>query len=70
MSADTDLQILELRDSVAWAAGVGYERRRMGEQLRQRASQVEVLHEVFAKPGYRMVAAELRRLAHELDEAP
>lgn len=70
MSADTDLQILELRDSVAWAAGVGYERRRITERLCQRAAQVDVLHETFCKPGYRMVSAELRRLAHELDEAP
>lgn len=69
MSTDPELQILELRDSIAWGAGVGYERRRIGERLRQRASHVDVLHDVFRKPGYAMVSAELRRLAHELDEA-
>lgn len=68
--SDADLRILELRDSVAWGAGVGYERRRITERLLQRAAQVDVLHEQFLKPGYRMVSAELRRLAHELDEAP
>jgi len=35
---DPNLAILELRDSVAWAAGVGYERRRTAEHLRQRAT--------------------------------
>jgi hypothetical protein len=68
--SDTELQILELRDSVAWNAGTSYERRRISERIRQRAAQVDLLDEAFCKPGYRMVAAELRRLAHELDEAP
>jgi hypothetical protein len=70
MSTDPELQILELRDSVAWSAGTAYERRRIGELLRQRAAHVDVLHETFRKPGYAMVSAELRRLAYQLDEMP
>lgn len=36
-------QILELRDSVAWAAGQQYERRRIGELLRQRVRDLHAL---------------------------
>jgi hypothetical protein len=60
----------ELRDSVAFAAGVSYERRRMGEQLRQRANLVDALYEQFSQKGYLMVLSELRRLAQELEELP
>lgn len=42
---DTDLQILELRDSVAWSAGQQYERRRIGELLRQRVRDLSILAE-------------------------
>lgn len=66
MSTDTNLQILELRDSVAWAAGVGYERRRIAERHRQRAS----LLEQMPGPTPRAVVRELRRLADELDDTP
>ena len=66
MSAhDTDLQILELRDSVAWSAGVGHERRRITELLRQRAT----LLQQTPGPTSRSVQAELRRLA-DLIETP
>jgi hypothetical protein len=67
MSTDPELQILELRDSVAWAAGVGYERRRISERLRQRASHIDILWEGFNQAGYRMTATELRRIAEELE---
>lgn len=66
MSTDTDLQILELRDSVAWAAGTAYERRRIGERLRQRAS----LLEQMPGPTPRAVVRELRRLADQFDQEP
>jgi hypothetical protein len=66
MSAhDTDLQILELRDSVAWAAGVGYERRRITELLRHRATMLREL----PGPTSRSVQAELRRLADLIETA-
>jgi hypothetical protein len=60
----------ELRDSVAFAAGVSYERRRVSEMLRLRASHVAELHEHFHIKGYRMIVTELRRLADELDGTP
>jgi hypothetical protein len=63
---DPDLAILELRDSVAWAAGVGYERRRIAEHLRQRAT----LLQQMPGPTPRAVVHELRRLADELDATP
>jgi hypothetical protein len=63
MSTDTDLQILELRDSTAWRAGQAYERRRIGEVLRLRANLLEQL----PGPTPRSVVRELRRLAHEID---
>jgi hypothetical protein len=66
MTTDTNLQILELRDSVAWAAGVGYERRRFGELLRQRATLLQQLQ----GPQPRAVVRELRRLADEIDKEP
>ncbi len=37
------MTVLELRDSVAWAAGVAYERRRIGELLRQRITDLRQL---------------------------
>jgi hypothetical protein len=58
------------RESVAFTSGVSYERRRMSERLRTRANEIDLLHETFGKPGYRITAAELRRLAAELDEMP
>jgi adenosylmethionine-8-amino-7-oxononanoate aminotransferase len=66
MTTDTELRVLELRDSVAWAAGVGYERRRIGEVLRQRALLLE--HMPGSTP--RVVVKELRRLADDIDREP
>lgn len=66
MTTDIDLQILELRDSVAWAAGQSYERRRIGEVLRIRANLLEHMH----GPTPRAVVRELRRMAHEIDREP
>ena len=63
------MSVDELRDSVAFAAGVSYERRRIGELLRQRARHVSALDEHFHHKGYRMVVSELRRFADELDGA-
>jgi hypothetical protein len=63
MTTDIDLQILELRDSVAWRAGQSYERRRIGEVLRIRAN----LLEHMPGPIPRSVVRELRRMAHEID---
>jgi hypothetical protein len=65
MTTDTELQILELRDSVAWAAGVSYERRRIGEMLRQRA----ILLRELPGPTSRSVQTELKRLAQLIEEA-
>lgn len=65
MTTDTDLQLLELRDSVAWAAGVAYERRRIGELLRQRA----ILLRELPGPTSRSVQAELKRFAQMIEEA-
>jgi hypothetical protein len=59
MTADAELRVLELRDSVAWAAGVGYERRRITELLRQRAIELRNL----PGPTSRTVQAELRRMS-------
>jgi hypothetical protein len=59
------MSVLELRDSVAWAAGVAYERRRIGELLRQRA----ILLRELPGPTSRSVQAELRRLADLIEEA-
>jgi hypothetical protein len=59
------MSVLELRDSVAWAAGVSYERRRIGELLRQRA----ILLRELPGPTSRSVQAELRRLADLIEEA-
>jgi hypothetical protein len=56
------------RESVAFTSGVSYERRRMGERLRARSNEIDLLHETFGKPGYRITVAELRRLASELEE--
>ena len=55
----------ELRDSVAFTAGVAHERRRMAAQLRHRAFLLMQL------PGStaRTVVAELCRLADSLEEA-
>lgn len=58
------MSVLELRDSVAWAAGQAYERRRIGELLRQRAT---ILRELPG-PTSRSVQAELRRLADLIDQ--
>lgn len=65
MTTDTELRVLELRDSVAWAAGQAYERRRIGELLRHRAT---ILRELPG-PTSRSVQAELRRLAELIEEA-
>lgn len=66
MTTDTEMRILELRDSVAWAAGQSYERRRIGEVLRQCAS----LLEYMPGPTPRAVVRELRRMANEIDREP
>jgi hypothetical protein len=58
--------VQELRDSVAFTAGVGHERRRMAERLRQRANFLREL----PGPTSRSVQAELRRLADELEAMP
>jgi hypothetical protein len=58
------LAVQDLRDSVAWSAGIGHERRRMAERLRQRAADLRDL----PGPTSRSVQAELRRLADELEE--
>lgn len=47
MTTDTELRILELRDSVAWAAGQSYERRRIEELLHERVVELSAL----LKPG-------------------
>jgi hypothetical protein len=60
----------EFRDSVAFASGVSYERRRLGELLRTRANHVSALDDHFHQKGYRMVVSELRRLADQLDATP
>lgn len=65
-TTDAELQILELRDSVAWAAGTAYERRRISEILRQRASLLQQL----PGPTSRSVVAELRMLAEQIEQAP
>lgn len=62
---DPELRILELRDSTAWAAGVGYERRRIGELIRQRAT----LPCEMPGPTPRRAVEELLRLRDILDEA-
>jgi hypothetical protein len=66
MTTDNELRVLELRDSVAWAAGQAYERRRIGELLRQRATHLREM----PGPTSRSVQAELRRLADLIEEAP
>ena len=66
MTTDLDLRILELRDSVAWNAGVGYERRRISELLRQR---VALLRELPGRTS-RNVQDELLRIAQQLENTP
>lgn len=66
MSIDSELRILELRDSVAWAAGQSYERRRIWQVLRLRATLLEQL----PGPTPRAVVRELRRIAHEIEREP
>jgi hypothetical protein len=56
--------VRELRDSVAFTAGQGYERRRIAERLRSRASLLECMD----GPTPRTVVRELRRLADEIDQ--
>jgi hypothetical protein len=67
MSAHPHPRVRELSDSVAWCAGVSYERRRIGELIRQRAIALRQL----PGPTSRTVQAELNRLAtliEDLDE--
>jgi len=61
----------EFRDSVGFAAGTSYERRRIGEMIRQRITLISTLEE-FGTGGrcHRMVTAELRRLADQIDGEP
>lgn len=63
MSTDTELRVLELRDSVAWAAGVGYERRRIGDLLRHRATTLSDM----PGPTPRRTVQELLRMADAID---
>ena len=65
MTTDTELRVLELRDSVAWSAGVAHERRRIGELLRHRATLLREL----PGPTSRSVQSELKRLAQLIEEA-
>jgi hypothetical protein len=74
MTTDTELRVLELRDSVAWCAGTSYERRRVGEILRQRISSLQMLegiadHRQPSQRSIRAVIAELRRLTSVIEEA-
>jgi hypothetical protein len=61
---DPELAVLELRDSVAWAAGVGYQRRISSEILRQRAIQLREL----PGPTAHAVQTELRRMADLIEQ--
>lgn len=58
--------VRELRDSVAFSAGRGYERRSITERLRQRARMLECMD----GPTPRTVVRELRRLADQIDQEP
>jgi hypothetical protein len=74
MTTDTELRILELRDSVGWCAGTSYERRRVGEILRQRISSLQMLEGIAdrrqpSQRAIRAVIAELRRLTSVIEEA-
>jgi hypothetical protein len=74
MTTDTELQILELRDSVAWCAGTSYERRRIGELIRQRISSLQLIdgvadHRQPSQRSLRAVIAELRRISAVIEEA-
>lgn len=63
--------VAELRSSVAYTAGAVNTRRQIAELLRARASHVQALSEMLGtNRGYRMVAAELRRLADQIEEMP
>jgi alkylated DNA nucleotide flippase Atl1 len=63
--------VAELRSSVAFTAGAGHKARQVAELLRQRASHVQALSEMLGTHrGYRMVCAELRRLADQIDVMP
>ena len=67
----SDTLIAELRSSIGWCAGVGHERRRCAELLRARASHIGQLSEHFPRDkSYRMLEAELRRLADQIEEIP
>lgn len=69
----TDARIQELRDSVAFAAGQSYERRRIGELLRQRKAALDQLIGVYnSKTGERTARAaqnELRQIMAMIEEA-
>ena len=54
----------ELRVSVGWSAGIGHERRRVSDMLRQRATLLQQL----PGPTPRAVVTELRRLADQIEE--
>lgn len=58
--------ITELRDSVAFTAGQGYQNRCIAERLRNRAS----LLEQMPGPQPRAVVRELRRFADEIEAEP
>lgn len=63
--------VAELRSSVAFTAGASHKARQVSELLRQRASHVQALSDIRGTTrGYRMVCAELRRLADQIDEMP
>jgi hypothetical protein len=60
----------ELRNSVAFTAGQAYERRRFGELLSQRISDLNRLGEIgLPSRTVRMLTAEMRLLQRVIDEA-
>lgn len=59
---------VEFRDSIAFEAGRGYERRRIGEMLRIRINVIRALEESgTGGKCHRMIVAELQRLSDTID---
>ncbi len=70
MSTD-DLHRLELRDSVAFTAGQQYERRRIGELLRQRISDLNTLAAVgLPARTVKALTAEVQLLIAVIEKEP
>lgn len=71
MTTPANPMVQELRDSVAFIAGQGHERRNIAELLRARASNLQILADAFpSNASYRMTLAELRRMADQLEAMP